>query len=161
MRCLAANDYEERGRDMDEAQSQYPMDDSTAEEQAVDTDQILLKLADATTALDSKTQESLYELSRLKRLLTDFNSRLEQAEGHSQALAIRFQDNERALAKLKKQAWGISALGLALVGMLLGGGGLGIRLIAAQNKRIGWLLEKANRRECIEGIKPASDPQCQ
>ncbi|EDX82399.1 hypothetical protein S7335_845 [Synechococcus sp. PCC 7335] len=30
-----------------------------------------------------------------------------------------------------------------------------------QSERIGWLYEKANRRECLEGIKPPSDPQCQ
>lgn len=146
---------------MDEAQSQNPLDDSPPEAQTEDADQILLRLADTTTALDSKTQESLYELSRLKRILTDFNSRLEQAEGHSQALAIRFQDNEKAISKLEKQVRGISALTLALVGVLLLGGGVGIWLITDQSKRIGWLLEKANRRECIEGIKPASDPQCQ
>lgn len=146
---------------MDEAISQNPMGDSPPAAQTEDASHIWRRLADATSALDSKTQESLYELSRLKRILADLNSRLEKAERHSQALALRFTDNEKVLSKLEKRLGWLSALSLALAGVLLVGGGVGIRLIAAQSQRIGWLLEKANRRECIEGIKPASDPQCQ
>ena len=33
-------------------------------------------------------------------------------------------------------------------------------LVRRQRERIDWLLEKANREECLTGIMPASDPQC-
>ena len=32
--------------------------------------------------------------------------------------------------------------------------------MAEQDKHLGWLLDKANRAECLNGIKPADDPQC-
>jgi hypothetical protein len=33
-------------------------------------------------------------------------------------------------------------------------------LIWRQSERISWLLEKANRQECLTGIKPMNHPQC-
>ena len=33
-------------------------------------------------------------------------------------------------------------------------------LVRRQRERIDWLLEKATREECFNGIKPTSDPQC-
>mgnify|MGYP001795943174 CR=1 FL=1 len=35
------------------------------------------------------------------------------------------------------------------------------RMLDRQGKRINWLLDKANKEECLNGIKPPSDEQCQ
>ena len=60
-----------------------------------------------------------------------------------------------------------AALGLVTVGLLLASNRVMTRrldtqelLIRRQTERIAWLLDKANREECVTGIKPPSDPQC-
>ncbi|MGB3300271.1 MAG: hypothetical protein WBA76_18570 [Phormidesmis sp.] len=146
---------------MDNLESRSSQANLPTEKTTRDLAQNFLNLSNSTTELAGKTQESIYELSRLKRTLIDLTSSLKQNEVRNQALATRLKANETALAQLENRAAQIWKMGLVLLLVLCLGGILGIHMTAAQNQRIGWLLYKANRRECIDGVKPANDPQCQ
>ncbi len=73
------------------------------------------------------------------------------------------QGDRRDLISTCSTAFTLLAVGLIIVSGLSTARRLDAQeqLIQRQDKEIGWLLEKANRAECANGIKPRSDPQCQ
>lgn len=113
-------------------------------------------------ALKQEVLKAIGENSALDRQLAKaLGSRLNQAE--QQLSAIR--ETNHVTTILAGVGVGVSVL------LLLVGGVTAMQLsdqnrqlrqaVAAQQTELGWLLDKANRAECINGIKPRSDPQCQ
>lgn len=130
------------------------------------------ELARLTTYLSSETRASLTRLDRLNATLSGLTGKLDLSESHSSNLLHRFKETDRRTERLENLVAWISGISLALAAVLVLGGGLAYRHIARQNEFIqmlqadqrrtsGWLLEKASRAECVNGIKPPSDPQCQ
>lgn len=129
------------------------------------------ELVRSTTNLSSETATSLIRLNKLDVTLNGLASKLSQTESHSSSLLNRFKKTDQRIERLEKLVTLTSACSLGLLLALLVGGGLSYQRIANQNEftqvlqgrtqeKTGWLLEKANRQECANGIKPASDPQC-
>ena len=128
-------------------------------------------LVQSTTSLKQETAASLMCLTKLNSTLNGLTSRLSQTESYSSSLLDRFRKTDQRIEHLEKLVTLTSACSLGLLLALFVGGGLGYQQIAKQNEfikwvtandsqRSEWLLEKANRQECVTGIKPASDPQC-
>ena len=119
------------------------------------------RLADSTTALSNETRASLTRLTRLSSSLESLTGKLSQTESHSRELAQRFLKNEQEIALLRRRVTWASSFSLATLVVLVVGSGLAYWQGARTLARAQWLLEKADRAECLSGIKPAADPQCQ
>ena len=136
--------------------------------------QSFLKLTDLLKQSNIKTGELQSTLISLSETFSRLNSRLDSLKGDSklvlsttEELSRRFNQTENqleAVASRVDRTWSVN-LGLATVvfGLCsMFGWTLWQQqgVIAEQNERLGWLLDKANRAECVNGIKPADDPQC-
>ena len=128
-------------------------------------------LVQSTTSLKQETEASLLSLDKLNTSLSSLTGKLDLTESHSKSLLQRFKKTDQRIERLENLVTWISGCSLAVLLVLFFGGGLAYRHIAKQNhfikvvlahedQRSGWLLEKANRQECVNGIKPPSDPQC-
>jgi vacuolar-type H+-ATPase subunit I/STV1 len=110
-----------------------------------------------------------------KEMLGEVSKNADLTRQLGKELGSRLKQNDDRLKTLRQK--GELAAILAGVGMgaalllLLVGGGASMRVLG-QNKvlkqelaevrrEMGYLLDKANRAECVNGIKPPSDPQCQ
>lgn len=129
-------------------------------------------LATSTTSLSSETRTSLTRLDRLNDSLSGLTGKLDLTESHSRSLLQRLKKADDRIERLENLVIWTSGASLAALLVLLLGGGLAYRHIAHQieftqvlqgltREKTSWLLEKANREECANGIKPRSDPQCQ
>jgi septal ring factor EnvC (AmiA/AmiB activator) len=133
-----------------------------------------LKLTDSLKLSSTKTSElqaTLKELSRTLNKLTNSLAEIKEESRSSRrlldSLSSRFNKTERELSSLADQMSWIWAINLALFLSVLGFAAMfgwsALRqraIINQQNERLGWLLDKANRQECVTGVKPAADPQC-
>lgn len=122
------------------------------------------ELSNLTISSNAGTQELRTALNQLIAVLKRHNGELgqirSQTESSNQTLATRFSKTEKVVSGLESQRTWIWVISGGLVWILCAGALLGYRQMAIQNERIGWLLEKANRQECLTGVKPADDPQC-
>ena len=136
-------------------------------------------LAASTNSLSSETKASQSRLQRLSDSLERSTQRLDKTESHSRELANysrglteKFSHTDSRIKRLENLVIWISGCSLALLFTLFVGGVLAYRHVAHQNRIISWMmvgnsrrsewmLDKANRAECVQGIKPPSDPQCQ
>ena len=130
------------------------------------------ELAKSMTSLSSETKASQARLETLNATLSSLMGKVNQTESHSSNLLKRFKSAENKISRLENLVTLTSSASLALLAVIFIGGGLAYRQISQQNqlitwtlgqeyKRSGWLLEKATRAECANGMKPSSDPQCQ
>jgi hypothetical protein len=110
-----------------------------------------------------------------KDLLQEVSKNADLTRQLGQELGTRFKRMDERLEAVQQRG-DLSAI-LAGVGLgtammlLLVGGGLSMRLLGQNmalrrdllevRRDMGYLLDKANRAECLNGIKPPSDPQCQ
>ena len=134
-----------------------------------------IALAKSTTALSGETKDSLTRLNRLNEILNGFSARFSFLESSSQTLLDRTSQAEERSKKLSAIARSsLICNAVLLAAFLLSGVRSEWRLSrqtewmeemgrqqAAQSERTQWLFEKATREECLTGIKPRSDPQCQ
>ncbi|WP_038020454.1 DUF6753 family protein [Synechococcus sp. PCC 7335] len=133
-------------------------------QQADNTDRMakcFRRLADSTTQLSSETKASLTRLTKLNGSLDSLTGKLNRAESHSQQLAQMLQKSQLQLERLERRVTWTSSFSLAALVVLIVGGGFSYLRLAHTSERAQWLLEKANRAECLSGIKPSSDSQCQ
>ena len=130
------------------------------------------ELAKSTINLSKETKASLTRLEKLNSLLSGLTAKLDQTESLSQSLLSRFNQTDHRIERLERRVTLTSGCSLVLLALLLLGGGWAYRQIAleqeftqvlqvGERKKTRWLLEKATRAECLNGIKPPSDPQCQ
>lgn len=144
-------------------------------QQSANTERMSLSfqaLAKSTTSLSSETKASVTRLERLNATLSSLAGQVSQSESLSSNLLQRFSGAEQRIGHLERLVTLTSSCSLVLLLVTVIGGGLSYRRIAQQNEfikwvvaneteRSEWLLEKATRAECLQGIKPPSDPQCQ
>lgn len=136
--------------------------------------QNFLRLASSIELSTTKTDELQRNLKTLSKSLVGLNSSLGEIRAESkaslrqiEALSLAFGQTKKEVSSLADQMswmWSVN-LGLSM-------GVLGCILLFAwsllqqraviheQNQRLGWLLDKANREECVTGVKPADHPQC-
>ena len=169
--------FDEFERKLDEWSEQNLRTLAAIQKQGQETErmsQSFLKLTDSLKLSNTKTSElqtTLIALSRtLSRLTTNLGEvRAESRSSLSQISALdqRFDQTDQGLVSVAEQMSWIWSINLAL--LITGVGGVVIfswslmqqrAAIYEQNRRLGWLLQKANRQECLTGVKPADDPQC-
>ena len=143
---------------------------------------VLRQLLDSMKSSESRSSEMSTTLSSLKLKLSSIESSLasmKRSNHSSQADLSILGSRIGELSEAENQRGWISNFnlgfaGLAVLLLLLNGGMVGWQLnrqsktierqagmLDRQGDRINWLLEKAEREECLNGIKPSSDPQCQ
>ena len=139
--------------------------------------QTLRRLISSMTVSDDKSNRMLTMLSSFESSLSNIGKVSGSASENSQLTVNRLKQTNGQLGLLtnltNQQTW-ISSISAGLSFLLvLGLGGLfwqlnaqtqEIRLLTLQQdeqaEKIGWLLEKANRADCRDGIKPPDDPLC-
>lgn len=133
-----------------------------------------LRLTDSLKRSNAKTSELQTTLMELSATFSRLNSKLDSLQMESKAvlsrtaaLSTRFKMSESELKDMASRVdwtWSVNLWLASFVFMLccLFGWALWRQqsFIAEQDKHLGWLLDKANRAECLNGIKPADDPQC-
>ncbi|MEL6605775.1 MAG: DUF6753 family protein [Cyanobacteria bacterium J06614_10] len=137
--------------------------------------QSFLRLTDSLKQSNGKTSELQATLKELGRTLNRLSANLSEVRGESkttlsktEALSTRFNRTERELKDMASRVdwtwninWGLT-VSVVLLCFLFGWTlWRQQQVIAEQNQRLEWLLLKANREECWNGIKPADDPLCQ
>ena len=141
---------------------------------AADLIAVLRQLLDSMRHSDSRSAAMSQTLSSLSRKLSTIESSLasvQTSNRNSQKTLDLLGSLLETLAEFPSRRDWISicsaVLGVVTVGMLVGSNRTMNRrldtqelLIRRQSERIAWLLDKANREECVTGIKPPSDPQC-
>ena len=144
-------------------------------QQSANTERMSLSfqaLAKSTTCLSSETKASVTRLETLNKTLSDLAHKVSQSENLSSSLLQQFSGAEQRIGHLERRVTVASSCSLVLLLVTVIGGGVSFRHIAQQNEfikwvvandseRSQWLLEKATRAECLQEIKPPSDPQCQ
>lgn len=142
---------------------------------------VLRRLLDSMKTFDSRSDKMRSTLHDLNLKLIAIESKSDWTQTHSRQSLSTLHNLESRMESFTSQlgtlaengnqrGWILScsaALGGLTIGMLLLNGMKTHRLLAAQaqqiqiqGERISWLLEKASRNECLQGIKPKSDPQC-
>jgi hypothetical protein len=142
---------------------------------------VLRRLLNSMQHSDNRSSETLSTLQSLKSKLTDIDTHSDLTLANSQKTLSQLSSLEsltqssssqlKTLVEHENQRDWISSASLVLVGLTLGS--LMVShwtmarrfdtqelLIWRQSERISWLLEKANRQECLTGIKPMNHPQC-
>ena len=128
-------------------------------------------LSKSTTALKNETRESLLSLNKLRNSLDTALGKLNRTEENSRALVGRFSKTDARIQQLENFVVLSSSGSFVLLLVLALGGVWGYRQVAqrqelaeqilwVERERSGWMLEKANRAECVYGLKPADDPLC-
>lgn len=139
---------------------------------------VLKQLLGSMKHSDTRSLRMLESLNGFSQQLLSIESSLVSVRTSSQQLKKKSADQFDLLsgqlmslerfANRGSRIWSFSAVvGAVAVGLLLINSWTMARrlnqqqaLVEDQGKRIGWLLEKANRQECAIGVKPADDPQC-
>ena len=123
------------------------------------------ELSSLTASSSEETQElqlALIQLiSVLKKHETELSNVHKKNSSSNQALATRFNQTEAAISRGTEQRDRIWSVSCGLFGMLFVVALLGGWQIRHQNKRIGWLLEKATRQECLLEVVPRETRDCQ
>jgi hypothetical protein len=119
-----------------------------------------LRLTDSIKLSSTKTSELLSDFRALNTTLASLKDSLANVNSSSQVLASRFSKTENLISQNQTFLGGISLISCVLSALLLGGGVAFYWQQVKQGQHINWLLEKANRQECVTGIKPTDDPQC-
>lgn len=170
--------FDEFERKLDEWSEQNLRTLAAIQQQGKETErmsQSFLKLTDSLKHSNSKTSELQTTLISLSKTFNRLNSKLDGIQGESktvlsktEALSKKFETTESKLSNLENRVdwtWninlGLIAVMLVCLGAFAGSVWQQRAISSEQNERLGWLLDKANREECIDGIKPADDPQCQ
>ena len=170
--------FDEFERKLDEWSDQNLRTLAAIQQQGKETErmsQSFLKLTESLKLSNSKTSELQKTLKELTRTYSSLNTRVLSLEGASKTvsseigkLSQSFQKTERKLTDLGDRVdwiWSINGgLVVAILGFsaIFGWNILQQRAtIAEQNERLGWLLQKATREECINGLVPADTPDCQ
>ena len=122
------------------------------------------QLSQMSVHVSSHSTQSLSQLNLMSDQLTSLNdeslSQLNRIVNHLDQNETDGQRREWILN------FSLGAMGVAIVMLLLNNQSLAGQLrnqellINDQRKTARWLLQKANRAECLEGIKPADDLQC-
>ena len=135
---------------------------------------VLRQLLDSMKTSEGRSSETKATLQALRLKLTSIESSLDSirsSSSHNQSSLDRLSSQVSELSEsASRREWiSISSLGMTagVIGLLLLNHWSMTRrlnvqelLVRRQRERIDWLLEKANREECLTGMKPASDPQC-
>ncbi|MGB3791028.1 MAG: DUF6753 family protein [Phormidesmis sp.] len=122
--------------------------------------QSFLKLTDSLKLSTTKTGELQQDLIKLSKTLQTLSGSLDSLNDNSKALASRFSRTEKSIADNQKYQDRSSLFNYGVMLLLLGS------LLAIgwqqfqQSERIGWLVEKANREECLTGFRLPDDPLC-
>ncbi len=130
----------------------------------------LLQQALQTFRTSGSRQQSLQE-----SVLSTLSANTYRIKNLDSAVGERLNQADRQLAQMQKQnrvTTILAGVGVGVSCLVLLLGGLSSRQLAQQNRelrqvlawqqeKVGWVLEKANREECLNGVKPQSDPQCQ
>ena len=113
----------------------------------------------------SPTSEDNYEIVvKTQTLLKAINQQLLKLEtliSNPQQPPTQIKDElKENLPKKGKLIWSVNLLGLGLLLLSSTSGILNWRSINQIDQRTNWLLEKANRQECLQGIKSAESIEC-
>ena len=140
--------------------------------------QSLRLLITSLTASDEKSNRMLMTLNSFESRLSSIDKHSVSASENSKQVGNRLDNTNRHLSDLSyltnQQTW-ISSVNtvfsiLLTLGWLFALWQLTTQIQVIQQlkaqqqdqaEKMEWLLEKANRAECHQGIKPADDPQCQ
>ena len=140
--------------------------------------QSLRLLIASLTASDEKSNRMLMTLNSFEAKLSSIDKHSVSASENSKQVGSRLDHTNRHLSDLSyltnQQTW-ISSVNtvfsiLLTLGWLFALWQLTTQIQVIQQlkaqqqdqaEKMEWLLEKANRAECHQGIKPADDPQCQ
>ena len=170
--------FDEFERKLDEWSDQNLRTLAAIQQQGKETErmsQSFLKLTESLRLSNSKTSELQKTLKELTRTYSSLNTRVLSLEGASKTvsseigkLSQSFQKTESKLTDLGDRVdwmWSINGgLAILLVGStcIFGWSILQQRAtITEQNERLGWLLKKATREECLTGIVPPETDYCQ
>lgn len=128
----------------------------------------LKELTNLIRSLNSTTQDWRLGLQELKPILKQLSEHSSQTVSDNSALLSRLKRIEARLDDqnhLRIWIWSFNFFAAAL--LMFGVGTIAVgqaRLVDAQRvqqQRVNWLLEKANRWECQQGLKAADSPECQ
>ena len=123
--------------------------------------QSFLRLTDSLKGSATKTKELQSDLKALNRTLQTLSGSLGSINSNSQALVSKFSRTEQLIEESQKQRTRASLISGSLLALLFGGFmALGWQQYR-QGERIGWLLEKAARNECLTGVVPPETDGCQ
>lgn len=142
---------------------------------------VLRRLLDSMKTSEARSNETRTTLSNLSRKLSSI-------EGSLASMQRSSSSNQRKLSQLEslletssetenRKEWisnfSLGVASLTVLMLLVHGWTMGWRLsqqakmierqtwlLNRQGDRIDWLLEKANKEECLNGVKSQSDPQC-
>ncbi|MEL7143379.1 MAG: DUF6753 family protein [Cyanobacteria bacterium J06576_12] len=142
---------------------------------------VLRRLLDSMKTSESRSSETRTTLSNLSRKLSSIEGSLASMQSSSSSNQRKLSQIGSQLETLSIEAnrrelisnFSLGVAGLTVVMLLVHGWTMGWRLnqqakmierqtmlLNRQGDRIDWLLEKANKEECLNGVKPSSDPQC-
>jgi len=106
------------------------------------------------------------EMGRLNRLVQKLVNSLEE-QGDDGSLQSRPDSWQELFKEIPKALWSYKGhiLSYGLIFLVGFGGARSLylpqqRLLESMAQRTQWLLEKENRRDCLEGIKPKGSPEC-
>ena len=123
------------------------------------------ELAKLTTSSNKETLALSKSLSRLASSLKTHNDDLIALSGQTKTsndrLDSRLKKTETAVDYATNQKTWIWISSFIALGAVFTGAGLGFRQIQQQNEQIEWLLEKAERQECVLNVVPRDTPRCQ
>ena len=124
------------------------------------------ELAKLTTSSNKETLALSKSLSRLASSLKTHNNDLITISGQTKTsndrLDSRLKKTETAVRSSRSQkTWIWVTSFFALCAVLGGVSGISYRQIQQQNEQIEWLLEKAERQECVLNVVPRDTPRCQ
>ena len=150
--------------------SQTSQDLNTLRLRWLDTDSSL-------TDLEASSQQQRQQLSQVEAKLLLSRTKLDKLRTQSSEMAKSLSGVSQHLSVLSEGArnrrtreWILSCslvvLGVVAIGQFFGNRAMQQQLVeqervlAEQREQVGWLFDKANRAECIYGIKPPDDRQC-
>ena len=135
---------------------------------------VLKQLLDSMKVSEGRSSETKATLQALRLKLSSIESSLDSilaSSSHNQSSLDRLSSQMNELSESANRREWISIFSLLMTVWVAGllvfnywsmTRRLNVQelLVRRQTERIDWLLEKANREECLTGMKPASDPQC-
>ena len=117
-----------------------------------------------TSQIESRSSDSHRQLNQITQEITAWGS---EAQSQLNQIAHRLDASER---QSQRREWilnaSLGAMGLAVATLFFNNQALGRQLknqgmlVQTQREEIGWLLRKASRAECYQGIQPPDHSQC-
>lgn len=117
----------------------------------------LIKASEISSRQDSQTLA--HSLKMLENeLTTTLNNSTQRVESRLNLINGNFSNHSTNLGRINK--W---TIGILLVGVMsiLGIQWYDYQLLLHNTQRVQWILEKQNRRDCLDQIKPKDSPECQ